>query len=80
MIRQLFSTLVALLVLWIPPAMAYIDPGSGSAVMSAIIGFFVAAGLVIKTYWYKLKGLFFGKKAGPNKNELNKESNSEPDD
>lgn len=39
-------------------AMAYIDPGSGSAIMSAIIGFFVAIGVVVKTYWYKLKGLF----------------------
>ena len=48
------------------PASAYIDPGSGSAIISAIIGFFVAAGLVIKTYWYKLKSLFTGKKqAGP---------------
>lgn len=24
------------------PAMAYIDPGSGSAILSAIIGFFIA--------------------------------------
>jgi hypothetical protein len=40
------------------PAMAYIDPGSGSAIMSAIVGFFVAIAMVIKTYWYKLKSLF----------------------
>ena len=40
------------------PATAYIDPGSGSAIMSLIIGFFVALGLTIKTYWYKLKALF----------------------
>lgn len=38
---------VALIGLWIQPAMAYIDPGSGSAIMSAIIGLFVAAGLFI---------------------------------
>lgn len=44
------------------PAMAYIDPGSGSAIMSAIVGFFVALGLAIKTYWYKLKSLFSNKK------------------
>jgi len=43
--------------------MAYIDPGSGSAIMSAIIGFFVAAGMVIKTYWYKIKALFTGSKS-----------------
>ena len=40
------------------PAFAYIDPGSGSAIMSLIIGFFVALGLTVKTYWYKLKALF----------------------
>ena len=50
------------------PAMAYIDPGSGSAIMSAIIGLFVAVGLAIKTYWYKLKSFFTGKK----NNNLNK--------
>lgn len=44
------------------PAFAYIDPGSGSAIMSAIIGFFVAIGFAIKTYWYKLKRLFTGNK------------------
>lgn len=44
------------------PAMAYIDPGSGSAIMTAIIGFFVATGLVIKTYWYKIKSFFKRKK------------------
>ena len=47
---------------WIPEAFAYIDPGSGSAIMSAIIGFFVAAGIAIKSYWYKLKSLIFRKK------------------
>ena len=38
--------LAVLLGLWIQPAMAYIDPGSGSAIMSAVIGFFVALVLV----------------------------------
>ena len=58
--------IVALMLLFsavaISPAYAYIDPGSGSAIMSVIIGFFVAAGLVVKTYWYKFKSLFTGKK------------------
>ena len=52
--------LVVLLGLWIQPAMAYIDPGSGSAIMSAIVGLFVAVGIAIKTYWYKIKSLFTG--------------------
>jgi hypothetical protein len=52
--------LVILLGLWIQPAMAYIDPGSGSAIMSAIVGLFVAVGIAIKTYWYKIKSFFVG--------------------
>ena len=47
--------------LLVSPAFAYIDPGSGSAIMSAVIGFFVAIGIAIKTYWYKLKGMFTSK-------------------
>ena len=49
---------LAIFILATPTAHAYIDPGSGSAIMSAIIGAFVAIGLAIKTYWYKLKNLF----------------------
>jgi hypothetical protein len=52
--------LVILLGLWVQPAMAYIDPGSGSAIMSAIVGLFVAVGIAIKTYWYKIKSVFTG--------------------
>lgn len=48
-------------------AMAYIDPGSGSAIMSAIIGFFVAVVLVVKIYWYKLKAIFARKSSPENK-------------
>ena len=43
-------------------ACAYIDPGSGSAIMSTIVGFFVAVFLVIKTYWYKIKAFFLSSK------------------
>ncbi|MFT7559806.1 MAG: hypothetical protein ACI93R_001721 [Flavobacteriales bacterium] len=39
------------------PAFAYLDPGSGSAIMSVIIGSVVALSLMIKTYWYKLKSM-----------------------
>jgi len=65
----IFGSLVALLSLWIKPAMAYIDPGSGSAIMSAVIGFFVAIGLATKTYWYKIKSIFSKKKSLQNFNK-----------
>lgn len=72
--KKIMSYIVAALIgLWIQPAMAYIDPGSGSAIMSAVIGFFVAISLAIKTYWYKLKSLFAGKKSDQ-KSNLGQES------
>ena len=52
-----FIVFAVLVTAWLP-AFAYIDPGSGSAIMSLIIGLFVALGLMVKTYWYKLKALF----------------------
>jgi len=63
------SIIIIFLGLSIQPVMAYIDPGSGSAIMSAIIGFFVATGLVIKTYWYKIKSFFTRKKINTDQKE-----------
>ena len=60
---KVFSSIfVALLCLRAQPAMAYIDPGSGSAIMSAVISFFVAIAFTVKTYWYKIKSIFLGRK------------------
>ncbi len=58
-----------LLLTWTAPAMAYIDPGSGSAIMSAIIGIFVAMSLGVKTYWYKIKSLFSKKNSQDDNND-----------
>jgi hypothetical protein len=40
------------------PAFAYLDPSTGSMIISAIVGLFATAALAVKTYWYKLKSLF----------------------
>ena len=37
------------------PAFAYIDPGTGSAIISLIIGLFVTIGVYFKSFWYKIK-------------------------
>lgn len=44
-----------ILLLYSGALLAYIDPASGSAIVSAVIGIFVAIWMTIKTYWYKLK-------------------------
>jgi hypothetical protein len=43
-----------------PSVFAYLDPSSGSMILSAIVGLFATLGLALKTYWYKLKSLFGG--------------------
>lgn len=55
----------ALALLASTPAWAYLDPSTGSMVISAIVGLFASLALAVKTYWYKLKRLFRrGGKAG----------------
>lgn len=40
---------------------AYLDPSTGSMVVSAIVGIFASIALAMKTYWYKIKGFFKSK-------------------
>lgn len=41
-----------------PAAEAYLDPSTGSLILSAIIGLLATIGLAIKTWWYRIKSLF----------------------
>ena len=50
--------LSALLLCVSPSAFAYLDPSTGSMVVSAIVGIFASIALAVKTYWYKIKGFF----------------------
>ena len=43
------------------PAYAYLDPGTGSMLLSAVIGVAAAVGLAVKMFWYRLVGFFRGK-------------------
>ena len=60
---QIFSIAsLAFFGVYIQPAFAYIDPGTGSMVVQVLIGAFVGLGIAIKAYWYKLKEKFMRKK------------------
>ncbi len=48
----------AALLLVAPSAFAYLDPSTGSMIISAIVGIFASLALAIKTYWYKIKSFF----------------------
>ena len=63
------SLIVAALALWIlilgaapalsaEPVVAYLDPASSTMIITAILGGFAAFGLVIKRFWYQIKGFF----------------------
>jgi len=39
-------------------AFAYLDPSTGSMVVSAIVGILASIALAVKTYWYKIKAFF----------------------
>ena len=56
--------LIAIVVLLLPvPALSYLDPTTGSMVISAIVGLFASLVLAIKTYWYRIRAFFKGKPA-----------------
>ena len=50
---------VAALLLFPREAQAYLDPGSGSLIVQALLAAFFSLALVIKVYWRKIK-LFVG--------------------
>jgi len=60
--RLPFLILIALLLMPIP-ALAYLDPTTGSMLISAIVGLFASLVLAIKTYWYRIKAFFKRKPA-----------------
>ena len=43
-------------------AYAYIDPSTGSVVVTAVLGFIAAIGYTFRKYYYKLKRKIIGKK------------------
>jgi hypothetical protein len=60
--RVPFVILIALLLMPLS-ALAYLDPTTGSMLISAIVGLFASLVLAIKTYWYRIKAFFKRKPA-----------------
>jgi|SaaInlStandDraft_1057018.scaffolds.fasta_scaffold71706_2 hypothetical protein len=45
---------------FISSAYAYVDPGSGSVIVTTVLGFIAAASYVFRQFFYKLKAKLFG--------------------
>jgi hypothetical protein len=39
------------------PSRAYLDPSTGGMIISALVGLLATLGLVLKTYWYRVRAL-----------------------
>lgn len=57
--RRLMASGVLLLACM--PAYAYIDPGTGSALIQGLIAAVAAAGMTLRLYWHRV-ARFFGRK------------------
>jgi hypothetical protein len=63
MTARLSAVIAGLLLLMPASALAYLDPTTGSMLISAIVGLFASLVLAIKTYWYRIKAFFKRKPA-----------------
>jgi uncharacterized membrane-anchored protein len=52
-----FALVAAMSVAMIAPAHAYLDPGTGSIILQAIIGGVAASLFILRSYFYRLKGM-----------------------
>ena len=56
----------------VPPAQAYIDPGTGSFIFQVVAGAVLGVGLAVKVFWRRIVGLVRGRSragAGPVKRD-----------
>jgi hypothetical protein len=60
-VRKVFTgTILVIFCLQAQPAMAYLDPATGSSILSAILGAVAAIAFTARAYWYKIKSMFSG--------------------
>jgi len=53
-----FLAVLGLTMIFQPKAHAYLDAGTGSMILQAVIGVFLAMSLTAKLWWRRLLGLF----------------------
>lgn len=56
--QKIFIAIITLLFVIPQPAHAYIDPGTGSVILQAVIGLFFAGAVTIKMFWQKIISFF----------------------
>ena len=61
------ALLISLSLVYPGDAHAYVDPGSGSVIVTTILGLFAAIGYTIRKYFYRIRRFF--KKAEKSKDD-----------
>lgn len=76
--RAVVNRAIALgtLLLFSPCVFAYLDPSTGSMILSVLVGVFASIALAVKTYWYRIKG-FFKRRDRPVADPANRSSSEE---
>ena len=74
------ALLLIALLCYAPVSHAYLDPGTGSMIISAIVGLIATVTLTAKTWWYRLKRLFSRRDQEPAQPPKNDEKPSSPTD
>jgi len=59
----------AVLLAFAPAAQAYLDPSTGSMVISAIVGVFASVALAFRTSWHRVRSWFRRKPRDPDAGE-----------
>ena len=61
-VSAVFQVFVATFLLFPSTAYAYVDPGSGSVIVTTILGLVAAVGYTFRKYFYKLKRFIIDRK------------------
>jgi len=68
--------LVCMLLICWAPAHAYIDPGTGSALIQGLIAAVAAVGVALKLYWHRIMGFIGLKKNDKDSRSSNSDSDA----
>jgi hypothetical protein len=75
-LKKKFYYFILIFIFFSNTANAYIDPGTGSALIQGLIGALAAIIISLKLYWHKLLK-FLGIRKSDNENKKEEESNNE---
>jgi hypothetical protein len=63
--QDVFALVIAVQLILVVEAQAYLDPGTGSFIFQTIVAMVVGAAFTLKLYWQRVKGFFLRKPALP---------------